>query len=66
MATEIQIFDNGPLLVKGEIKLIDGAGNAYTIETENTALCRCGASANKPYCDGSHKRIGFDSQCKAG
>ena len=54
----IDIMENGPLIVKGlkELKAPDGS----TIETkESVALCRCGESANKPYCDGSHKRNGF-------
>jgi CDGSH-type Zn-finger protein len=66
MITEIQIFDNGPLMVKGEVTLNDGEGKSYTVETDNIALCRCGHSGNKPFCDGSHKRVGFESQCRAG
>lgn len=56
--TSIEVMANGPLLVKGSlsIKNVDGA-----IETKNktTAFCRCGASDNKPYCDGAHKKIDF-------
>ncbi len=51
---------NGPLMVKGNLELISGTG-ARTNLTQKTALCRCGASANKPYCDGSHAKIGFKS-----
>jgi len=66
MATEMQVFDNGPLFVKGDITLKDGAGNEYDLEgKENVAFCRCGGSANKPFCDGSHKQ-GFESECRAG
>ena len=51
---KVTVTDNGPVLVKGEIELVDGAGNP--IETKkNTALCRCGLSSNKPFCDGSHQ-----------
>ncbi|MFT7592179.1 MAG: CDGSH-type Zn-finger protein [bacterium] len=56
--TTIQVAPNGPLLCKGtvEVKNTDG-----TIEVKEnmTAFCRCGASTNKPYCDGSHNKIGF-------
>jgi CDGSH-type Zn-finger protein/uncharacterized Fe-S cluster protein YjdI len=49
---------NGPLLVKGNVEIISGTGRTLN-RTSSTALCRCGASSNKPYCDGSHARIGF-------
>ena len=58
MSTKVELMKNGPLLVKGtiEVKSHDG-----TIETKEkmAAFCRCGASQNKPYCDGSHKGAGF-------
>lgn len=56
--TKVEVMENGPLLVYGTIEVKDKAGN---IETKNktTAFCRCGASANKPYCDGSHVKIDF-------
>ena len=63
--TEITVRDNGPLLVKGEVTLKDAQGNTYNLEGKDTfALCRCGTSGNKPYCDGSHKE-GFESKCEA-
>ena len=63
---EIQALDNGPLLVKGEgICIKDGEGNEFVTEGETTALCRCGQSNNKPFCDGSHGGA-FDSQTRAG
>jgi CDGSH-type Zn-finger protein/uncharacterized Fe-S cluster protein YjdI len=49
---------NGPLLAKGSVVIRNAAGGIAAIATQ-TAFCRCGASANKPFCDGSHKRIGF-------
>lgn len=49
---------NGPLLVYGNI-VVKEPGGGETKKFKVTAFCRCGASANKPYCDGSHKRIGF-------
>ncbi len=58
MKTEVELMKNGPLLVKGtiEVKSHDG-----TVETKEkmAAFCRCGASQNKPYCDGNHKGAGF-------
>ncbi|MHC4407655.1 MAG: CDGSH iron-sulfur domain-containing protein [Planctomycetota bacterium] len=63
---EINVFDNGPLLVKGQVKLLDSEGNSYDLEgKESIALCRCGASANKPFCDGAHKAADFESKCSA-
>ena len=51
---------DGPLRVSGALELVSGTGRTINRTTE-AYLCRCGASANKPYCDGSHKRIGFKS-----
>jgi len=61
----IQAMDNGPLKVTGPITLLDGAGNARTLEREVIALCRCGASKNKPFCDASHKTLGFTAEERA-
>ncbi len=57
-ANEAQVVPHGPIYVRGHIKLVDAAG-ASLLEAERVALCRCGASAEKPFCDGSHERIGF-------
>jgi CDGSH-type Zn-finger protein len=67
MSTEIQVFDNGPLVVKGEgVVLKDGEGADFNLEGKPAiALCRCGHSANKPFCDGSHQGASFDSACRA-
>lgn len=51
---EINILENGPILIKGPVE-IDGK----VIEQETVALCRCGASKNKPFCDGRHKAASF-------
>ncbi|MGL5891848.1 MAG: (4Fe-4S)-binding protein [Bacteroidia bacterium] len=53
-----EMTPNGPLLVRGEIIVKDAEGNEVR-KTNVTAFCRCGASANKPYCDGSHRNSGF-------
>ena len=57
-ALKITPYPNGPLGVSGAVEILSGTGR--TIErTQATALCRCGGSKNKPYCDGTHKAIGF-------
>jgi CDGSH-type Zn-finger protein len=52
---------NGPLLVQGPLEIMAGTGRAIS-RTTNTALCRCGASKNKPYCDGTHSEMGFTTE----
>jgi len=63
MATKISIRPNGPYLVEGELELVDVNGN--TVDTSGRgprfALCRCGASVTKPFCDGTHSKIGFQA-----
>ena len=56
---QVEVAQNGPLLVKGliELKRADGS---IEIKEKMTAFCRCGASKNKPFCDGSHRSIGFE------
>jgi CDGSH-type Zn-finger protein len=51
---KIQVLDNGPLVVKGEIELVDAEGNTFSTKKQ-VSLCRCGFSHNKPFCDGSHR-----------
>jgi len=59
---QIQIRDNGPYLVTGPISLTDHDGNAFDLGgKDRIALCRCGTSGNRPFCDGSHKTCGFES-----
>ena len=53
-----EAMENGPLMVYGNVTIKDKLGNE-TRKTKVTAFCRCGASANKPFCDGSHVKIGF-------
>ncbi len=55
---QIQPAPNGPLLVTGNVELMSGTGRTINRVTK-TALCRCGHSQNKPYCDGSHSKVGF-------
>ena len=54
----IQPLPNGPLLVTGNLEIVSGTGRT-TDKVTKTALCRCGQSKNKPYCDGSHVAAGF-------
>ena len=49
---------NGPLMVQGPLEVVSGTGRTVTRATENY-FCRCGASTKKPFCDGTHKKIGF-------
>ncbi|MDX1946449.1 MAG: CDGSH iron-sulfur domain-containing protein [Pirellulaceae bacterium] len=57
----IKVRDNGPLLVEGPVTIIDAAGNKFQIAPDKpaVALCRCGASQHKPFCDGTHKTCSF-------
>jgi 3-phenylpropionate/trans-cinnamate dioxygenase ferredoxin subunit len=53
---------NGPYLVEGSVDIYDTAGNKIPTEDRpKIALCRCGASSNKPFCDGTHSKIGFQA-----
>ena len=52
---------NGPLIVEGVVELFDTNDNKITLDKNRIALCRCGASSNKPFCDGTHSQIGFQA-----
>ena len=56
--TKVEVALNGPLLVHGTLEVKDADGNTET-KKRVTAFCRCGASTNKPYCDGTHNTVGF-------
>lgn len=58
---KIRLRPNGPLVVEGPFTLVDQNGNPFPISADKPAiaLCRCGASQNRPFCDGSHKTAGF-------
>ena len=55
---EVEASANGPLLLSGGVRVLDGEGNLL-YEGDRAALCRCGGSANKPFCDGTHATNGF-------
>ena len=57
-AINVNLVENGPLMVAGSIEITYPDGSKVQRE-KNTAFCRCGASANKPFCDGAHKKVGF-------
>lgn len=54
----ITAAEDGPLLVNGPVEITTGTGRTI-LRTDKCALCRCGQSRNKPYCDGSHRAVGF-------
>jgi CDGSH-type Zn-finger protein len=64
---EIKARENGPYKVTGPVRLIDVDGNEYDVgeSGESIALCRCGGSTTKPFCDGTHSRIGFQAAERA-
>ena len=61
--TTVEPRPNGPLFVRGPVKIVDADGRIIREDTR-VALCRCGASKNKPFCDGSHRRIGFTTSAE--
>ena len=64
--TKITAPDNGPYLVKGPALLVDDEGSEFRAERATVALCRCGGgSTTKPFCDGTHSKIGFRAAQRA-
>jgi CDGSH-type Zn-finger protein len=60
--TNIKVRPNGPLLIEGDdVMVVDANGNEFPIAKRPFALCRCGASSNKPFCDATHRQIGFSA-----
>jgi len=57
----IEVLENGPYIVEGSIKVVDHNGNEVALPEgrKYIALCRCGGSTDKPFCDGTHSKIGF-------
>lgn len=56
----VKIRPNGPYLIEGPFRLLDAEGNAYVVpEGKAVALCRCGQSSKRPFCDGTHRSCGF-------
>ena len=64
---EIKVRDNGPYKVTGRVRIVDVEGNAWEVDEDRpVALCRCGRSRTKPFCDASHRDSGFESCERAG
>jgi CDGSH-type Zn-finger protein len=64
---EITVRESGPYLVRGAISVADADGNEYDVSDKAVvALCRCGQSSNKPFCDGTHGKVGFVAEERAG
>jgi len=65
-STKITINSNGSIRVEGDFEIVDPAGNPFGLAGRTAiGLCRCGQSANKPFCDGSHARTGFSDAVEA-
>ena len=62
----IKVRDNGPYKVTGAVTIIDAAGNRFAAPEGTIALCRCGRSQTKPFCDASHREADFDACERAG
>ena len=62
MTARLTPYRDGPYLVRGEFELTDQDGAVIETRRGTIALCRCGASRMKPFCDGTHKSIGFEAE----
>jgi CDGSH-type Zn-finger protein len=58
----IRTLKDGPYEVRGTVELVDAKKAAFQLSEDPIYLCRCGQSANKPFCDGSHQKVGFKSE----
>ena len=61
----IRVLENGPYLAKGDVDIVDASGHPIPQPERGWALCRCGASTTKPFCDGTHSKIGFKAAMEA-
>jgi CDGSH iron-sulfur domain-containing protein 3 len=62
----IQVRSNGPYKITGPVRIVDSQGREFVLPPgEGIVLCRCGQSATKPFCDASHRRVGFDADDSA-
>jgi len=65
-ATRITVRPNGPYRLEGDFELVDGQGRPFGLGGRTAiSLCRCGHSNDKPFCDGSHAKVGFQSTVEA-
>lgn len=66
MATKVTLNPNGPIKIDGDFELLDSSGKAFGLgERKTVFLCRCGATRNSPFCDGSHKACEFVAPSEA-
>ena len=66
MSTKITVKNNGSLRIEGDFEMFDAQGKQFDLSGRTAiSLCRCGASENKPFCDGAHSKCGFASQIEA-
>ena len=65
-ATKITVRSNGSIRIEGDFEIVDSEGGVFDLAGRTSiGLCRCGHSENKPFCDGSHRKAGFESEIKA-
>jgi CDGSH-type Zn-finger protein len=63
---KVTVRNNGPYRLEGDITIVDEQGRPFGLAGRTlVSLCRCGHSANKPFCDGTHGKVGFESVCEA-
>lgn len=65
---EIKVRDDGPYKITGPVRIVDADGTVLDVKGEPgrpIVLCRCGQSADKPFCDGAHRTCGFSSRVRA-
>ncbi len=64
--TTIEARENGPFAVEGPLRIVDPDGNEWDVSGRSKVyLCRCGGSTNKPFCDGTHSKLGFEAAERA-
>jgi CDGSH-type Zn-finger protein len=61
MTARVTPYRNGPYLIRGDFQLVDQEGEDVALTRRTIALCRCGKSRTRPFCDGTHKKIGFQA-----
>jgi CDGSH-type Zn-finger protein len=65
-SSKVTVKDNGPIIIEGDFELVDPQGAVFGLAGRTAiGLCRCGQSANKPFCDGAHARMGFQDKVEA-
>ena len=65
-ATRVTVRSNGSIRIEGDFEIVDSEGAVFDLAGRTIiGLCRCGHSENKPFCDGSHKKVAFQSEIKA-